>query len=162
MADIKDKSLDSGKVFNLSEKQEKAIEYLSTGKYTKREIAKELGVTPKTLWYWGKGEEFQAALKAAEDDQKRRTLAFINSKAYDAAVELWQICLSSKDHRTKEKALAAWLDRALGKPAQVTNVTVDDKSKTQDDFDIEAALAELKEQIDNNDNGYVSPLKLAQ
>ena len=162
MAKKMNESLSADNIFKITEKQQKAVELLACGQYTKKQIADELGIAPKTLWQWGKGEEFQAALKEAELEHKRRTLAFINSKAYDAAVELWKICQQSTDHRTKEKALAAWLDRALGKPAQVTNVTVDDKTKTQDDFDIEAALAELKEQIDNNDNGYVSPLKLAQ
>ena len=159
MAKKINESLSADNIFKITEKQQKAVELLACGQYTKKQIADELGIAPKTLWQWGKGEEFQAALKEAELEHKRRTLAFINSKAYDAAVELWKICQQSTDHRTKEKALAAWLDRALGKPAQQTNVTVDDKTKTTEDFDIEKALSELKEQLDNGQDSNISAFR---
>lgn len=132
----------------LTEVQEKAIEMLTSGKYLKKEIAAELGIHRETLRKWMKRDDFAAALREVAEDKKRQTIDFINSKAYEAAVEYWKLCTQTTDKRTKEKALASWLDRCIGKPSQ--HVQFEDKREVSDDYDIQGALQELKNQQDNS------------
>lgn len=132
----------------LSEIQIKCIEYLSSGKYPKTEIARMLGIKRETIYNWLKRDDFKAELQECTDDKKRQTINFINSKAYEAAVEYWKLCTQTTDKRTKEKALASWLDRCIGKPSQ--HVQFEDKREVSDDYDIQGALQELKNQQDNS------------
>ena len=132
----------------LSELQIKCIEYLSSGKYPKTEIARILGIDRTTIYRWCKNDDFVAELNEATEDKKRQAINYINSKAYEAAVEYWKLCEQTTDKRTKEKALSGWLDRALGKSRQF--VQFEDKRDLSDDYDIQGALQELKNQQDNS------------
>lgn len=132
----------------LSELQIKCIELLSSGKYPKTEIARMLNLPRQTIYNWLKNDDFKAELQECTDDKKRQTINFINSKAYEAAVEYWKLCTQTTDKRTKEKALASWLDRCIGKPSQ--HVQFEDKREVSDDYDIQGALQELKNQQDNS------------
>ncbi len=59
----------------LNPKQLKALELLTCGKgLTYKEIAEEVGVTPKTIWYWRyenteNSKEFQEELKRLNEDR---------------------------------------------------------------------------------------------
>ena len=132
----------------LSEIQIKCIEMLSSGKYPKTEIANVLGIERRTIYRWLERDDFKAELRRVAEDKKRQTIDFINSKAYEAAVEYWKLCTQTTDKRTKEKALASWLDRCIGKPSQ--HVQFEDKRELTDDYDIQGALQELKNQQDNS------------
>ena len=132
----------------LSELQLKCIEMLSSGKYPKTEIAQVLKIDRKRIYRWLKNDDSVAELRQTTEDKKRQTIDFINIKAYEAAVEYWKLCTQTTDKRTKEKALASWLDRCIGKPSQ--HVQFEDKREVSDDYDIQGALQELKNQQDNS------------
>ena len=57
----------------LNPKQQKALELLTCGKgLTYKEIAEEVGVTPKTIWNWRCGKdftEFQEELKRLNEER---------------------------------------------------------------------------------------------
>lgn len=135
--------------FGLSEEQLKAVDMLSSGKYQKKEIAKELGIHRETLRRWEKRDDFKGALIEVAKEKRQRTINYFNSKSYDAAVELWKLCEQTQDKRTKKEALSYWLDRCLGKPKDM--VQVETKEEKKEDFNLDNALEELKQdsQTDN-------------
>ncbi|MEL7654293.1 MAG: phBC6A51 family helix-turn-helix protein [Bacillota bacterium] len=96
----------------LSERQERAIQMLCTGDYTKVEIAQEVGVDRATIYNWLKDKAFVAQLDTALQDIKTQSTKEFTSKLPKAIQEYWKICTQSTDVRTKEKALAWWMERS--------------------------------------------------
>ena len=121
----------------LSEKQERAIQMLCTGDYTKPEIAQECGVDRTTIYNWLKDKEFSAKLDEALQEIRTQTNKEFTSKLPKAIQEYWLICTKSTDVRTKEKALANWIDRSLGRITTTLNVN---DERQEDNVDILAAF----------------------
>jgi len=129
--------------FGLTDVQLKAVDMLSSGKYKKQDIAKELDIHRETLRKWEKRDDFKAALMEIAKEKRQRTINYFNSKSYEAAVELWKLCEQTADKRVKKEALSYWLDRCLGKPKDM--IQVETKEEKQEDFNIDTALQELKQ-----------------
>lgn len=134
--------------YGLNMMQFKAVEMLSGGKYSVADVAEELGVTKQTVYNWKKMDGFKGAIAAVVADEEQRTINFIKSKSYEAAKKYWEECCNAKDSKTREKALATWLDRCLGKPKESLQVE-GAITETKEDFDIQAALKELKERSED-------------
>lgn len=106
----------------LTDKQEQAIEMMITGDYTKQEIAKCLQVDRSTIYNWLKDETFLARLEKGLQGVKNQANKEFTSRLPKAIEEYWKICTSSTDVRTKEKALANWIERSLGRIASTINI----------------------------------------
>jgi len=110
---------------------------LCTGDYTKQEIATCLQVDRSTIYNWLKDETFTAKLEKALQAVKNQANKEFTSRLPRAIEEYWAICTSSTDVRTKEKALANWIDRSLGRIAN--SLTLDDR-REENSIDVLAAF----------------------
>lgn len=106
----------------LTDKQEQAIEMMCTGDYTKQEIADSVQVDRSTIYNWLKDETFTARLEKGLQGVKNQANKEFTSRLPKAIEEYWKICTSSTDVRTKEKALANWIERSLGRIASTINI----------------------------------------
>lgn len=106
----------------LTDKQEQAIDLLCTGDYTKTEIADFVQVDRSTIYNWLKDETFAAKLEKGLQQIKNQANKEFTSRLPKAIEEYWKICTSSTDVRTKEKALANWIERSLGRIANTINI----------------------------------------
>ena len=106
----------------LTDKQEQAIGMMCTGDYTKQEIADFVQVDRSTIYNWLKDETFAAKLEKELQGVKTQANKEFTSRLPKAIEEYWKICTSSTDVRTKEKALANWIERSLGRIASTINI----------------------------------------
>ena len=121
----------------LDKKQIEAIELLCSGDYTKAEIASNLGVHRTTVYNWLDNQEFMATLDKRLSDIKTNAKKEFISKLPVAIQEYWKICTTCTDVRTKEKALANWIERSLGRIENTINVNTE---KPDGDIDVLAAM----------------------
>ncbi|MEA4921401.1 MAG: phBC6A51 family helix-turn-helix protein [Clostridiaceae bacterium] len=106
----------------LTDKQKQAIEMLCTGDYTKQEVADFVQVDRTTIYNWLNNERFMAELEKGLQQIKSQANKEFTSRLPRAIEEYWKICTSSTDVRTKEKALANWIERSLGRIANTINI----------------------------------------
>lgn len=131
-----------GQLQGLTSKQLEAVELLLNGEYNKGEIAEIVGVHRNTITQWCKNDEFVAALKEREAEKNRQTLALLKSKSTRATEILMELAECS-DKRVQMEAVKYILDRNLGKTT--AKVEIDDTRKTNEDYDLQAALERIKE-----------------
>lgn len=123
----------------LHEKQLKCIEMLVTGDWTKTEIAREVDISRQAIYDWlDNNAEFKAELDKRLQQIKNQTQRNYVSKLPKAIEEYWKICTSATDVRTKEKALAYWQDRCLGRISNL--MTIEDKREDDGNIDVLAAF----------------------
>jgi len=131
----------------LTEPQLRAIEMLVTGDYTKTEIAKEVGKSRQTMSSWvNENDEFMAELDRRLSQVKNQAKKDFTSRLPKAIEEYWKICSSCTDVRTKEKALASWIERSLGRIENTLNVNTDNK---EDNIDVLSAFEEVNKEENN-------------
>jgi predicted DNA-binding protein YlxM (UPF0122 family) len=121
----------------LDKKQIEAIEMLVTGDYTKQEVMGRLGMHRTTFYKWIKNPEFVAALDKRLQEVKTQAQKDFTSRLPKAVEEYWKICTTCTDVRTKEKALANWIERSLGRIANTVNINDD---RQDEDVDVLAAF----------------------
>ena len=129
----------------LTESQISAAEMLQSGKFTKGEIAKMVGIHPNTMTAWCKMDKFKAAMKFYEQEKIRQTLAML-SEGSARATEILMELAECDDKRVKMEAVKYILDRNLGKTT--SKIIVDDTQKETKDIDIAAEI----EAMENGDN----------
>lgn len=123
----------------LDKKQIESIEMLVSGDYTKLEITEQLGIHRTTIYKWLDNPEYVAELDRRLQDVKTHAKKDFVGRLPKAIEEYWKICTSCTDVRTKEKALANWIERSLGRIENTLNVNTDNKD---DNIDVLAALEE--------------------
>lgn len=121
----------------LDKKQIEAIEMMVTGDYTKQEIMERLGMHRTTFYKWIKNQEFLTELDKRLQEVKTQANKDFTSRLPKAIEEYWKICTSCTDVRTKEKALANWIERSLGRISNTVNITDD---RQDENIDILAAF----------------------
>lgn len=132
----------------LSEKQWECIELLSQPDPNVTAIAKELGVGRTTIYEWKKDERFKAELEAREQEIKDEVRHIYIRKLPVVVDRLYELTKST-DKRTALSAIQSWIDRALGKVS--TQVELTDNRANNDDFDINVALSQIKQDLDTED-----------
>jgi len=132
----------------LNKQQIESIEMLCTGDYTKAEIANSLGVHRTTIYNWLDNSEFVATLDKRLSDIKTTAKKEFTSRLPVAIEEYWSICKNCSDVRTKEKALANWIDRSLGRIENTINISSDDK---EDNIDVLSAFEAVNIEIENKE-----------
>ncbi len=129
----------------LDQKQIEVIEMMVTGEYTVSEAMKTVGISRQTYYEWIKRKEYIAEydkrLQAIRNQAQKEFVSFLPK----AIEEYKKICMSTTDVRTKEKALANWIDRSLGKVASTVNISED---KQESNVDILAAINEYEDDED--------------
>ena len=155
MADL-DYDLENGEEsLFLNKKQIKALELMAEGVTNISKIARLCEVNRRTVYNWMKSEKFKTELHKMEQSTIEQAKQEFSRKLPQAVNEYWKLCLEG-DKRTKEMALRYWIDRSLGKiPGELK---VEDSRSDSDDFDIAAALKDLKL---NNETDNVIPLAKA-
>lgn len=128
----------------IDEKQIQVIEMLCSGDYTKTEAMDKVGLHRTTYYKWMKNDEFLAALDKRLQEVKTQANKDFTSRLPKAIEEYWLICTKCTDVRTKEKALANWIERSLGRIANTVNINDD---RQDEDVDILAAF----ESVTNED-----------
>jgi hypothetical protein len=121
----------------IDEKQIQVIEMLCSGDYTKTEAMDKVGLHRTTYYKWMKNPEFLAALDKRLQEVKTQAQKDFTSRLLQAVEEYWLICTKCSDVRTKEKALANWIERSLGRIANTVNISDD---RQDEDVDILAAF----------------------
>lgn len=129
----------------LSEIQLRAIEMLVTGDYTKTEVAKEVGKSRQTMSAWvNENDEFIAELDRRLSQVKNQAKKEFTSKLPIAIQEYWKICTNCSDVRTREKALANWIERSLGR---IENTITVNAEKADGDIDVLAAMEQANTDV---------------
>lgn len=146
----------------LSEVQYRCIELLCQPDPNITAIAKELEVDRKTIYNWLKNEKFKAELNLREQEIKDEVRR-IYIRKLPAVIEKLYKLTDSSDKRTALSAIQSWIDRALGKVS--TQVELTDNRANNDDFDINAALSQIKQDLNaeskKNDKNII-PLSKAE
>lgn len=125
----------------LSEKQIKALELLAEGSMNISQIAKQVDVSRNTIYNWLKSDKFKDAMNRRQQEVLDGVKREFNRRLPQAVNEYWKLCLEG-DKRVREQALRYWIDRTLGKiPGELK---VEDSRSDSDDFNIAAALKDLK------------------
>jgi len=117
----------------LDEKKLLAIQLLIEGNLSKTEIAEKCNKS-RTWLYEYVINDYECK---AELDRRLRDIKTLGEKEFNAKLgmaidEYWKLIQTTQDTRTKEKALAYWIDRSLGKTATKIEVTESDKDKEID------------------------------
>jgi predicted DNA-binding protein YlxM (UPF0122 family) len=130
----------------LDKKQIESIEMLVSGDYTKLEITQQLGIHRTTIYKWLDNLEYVAELDRRLQDVKTHAKKDFVGRLPKAIEEYWKICTSCTDVRTKEKALANWIERSLGRIENTLNVNTDNK---EDNIDVLSAFEEVNKEENN-------------
>lgn len=130
----------------IDEKQIQVIEMLCSGDYTKTEAMDKVGLHRTTYYKWMKNPEFLAALDKRLQEVKTQAQKDFTSRLPQAVEEYWKICTCCTDVRTKEKALANWIERSLGRIANTVNIN---DERQDEEVDILAAF----ESVSGEDEG---------
>lgn len=137
----------------LTQQQLLACQLLAQGGIERTEIAKEVGVSRATLYNWLKKDYFNAEVDRRIREFKDFGEMLITSKLHDAVDTYWTLASTSRNDNARGKALEYFIDRALGKPVDKTELTVNTNEKTNQ---IEPVILDMEqqqfEQLMNEDN----------
>ncbi|SHK42061.1 phBC6A51 family helix-turn-helix protein [Desulforamulus aeronauticus] len=134
----------------LDDKKVRCIEMLVQGELTKTEIAKRLQIDRTTIYNWLDNKEFMAELDKRLQEIKTLGEKEFNAKLLKAIDEYWYLIQTTKDSRTKEKALSYWIDRSLGKTVSQFNINATAKQENADikPEDLEKEFEEWEDEIE--------------
>lgn len=140
----------------LDKKQIESIEMMVTGDYTKQEIMERLGMHRTTFYKWIKNQEFLTELDKRLQEVKTQANKDFTSRLPKAIEEYWTICTKCTDVRTKEKALANWIERSLGRITNVNEsevtISTPDTGNILNDFKKFVKGIETEEENENTSN----------
>jgi len=125
----------------LDERQIKCAEMIAIG-VEKCEIAKELGISRTTIWYWEKTEEFKAKLNEFEREISFQSKAIFKGALIDASKVMVKQ-LKSDNEKIAQSAAQDILDRCHGKAT--SRVEVDDNRDDKDKVSSDVLDQEINE-----------------
>lgn len=132
----------------IDERKRQAIELLIEGRETKSNIANIVGVSRQCLYNWFEDKEFMAEMDSRLQQIKNLAEKEFNSKLPRAIDEYWHLIQTTKDSRTKEKALAYWIDRSLGKVTTKHEITAKQDTDKVDDDILQAEIEEWESEFE--------------
>ncbi|NMM64386.1 hypothetical protein HBE96_17335 [Clostridium sp. P21] len=118
----------------LNEKQIQCIEQIALGELTKEEIAKEIGITSRTIYNWQNNEEFRVELRqrshviqtAMEAEGKARMVA----KGQIAIENIFKLANNAKQEKVKLDANIFIYEAIFGKATtRLQDITADENKK---------------------------------
>ncbi len=127
----------------LTQQQLLACQLLAQGGVERTEIAKECGVSRATLYNWLKKPEFNAEVDRRIQEFKDFGEMLITSKLHSAVDKYWGLASTSRNDNARGKALEYFIDRALGKPVDKTELTVNTETKTNE---IEPVVLDMEQE----------------
>lgn len=130
----------------LKENQLEAIDYLIAGTKTKEEIAKCVGIAPRTLYRWIENQEFKVELQkrteAFQSNLKKEAQSRMSSKLGMAIENIIELANNSASDKIKLDANVFIYESLLGKATtKIQDVTEESKEDTAPD--INSMLLEL-------------------